>query len=72
MVTKDGTKKCTISKNSFARVQKHFKRSSKWSHFCYDALVVPGFGDGVLDHYLLVEREGLKNNTVLVLPLLHK
>ena len=72
LVTDDWTKKCSISKNGFARVQKHFKRSPKWSHFGNDTLVIPRFGDRVLYHYLLVDREGLKRSTVLVFPLFHK
>ena len=72
MVNKDGTKKCTISKNSFARVHKYFIGSTLWPHFGDDTLVVPGFADRVLNQNLLVDREGLEKSTALVLPLLHK
>ena len=58
MVTKDGTKKCTISKNSFARVHKYFIGSTLWPHFGDDTLVVPGFADRVLNQNSLVDGEG--------------
>ena len=53
----DRAKKCSISKNGFARVHEHFERSSKWSHFRDDSLVIPGFGDRVLNQNPLVDGE---------------
>ena len=68
----DRTKKCSIPKNGFARVHEHFERSSKWSHFRDDSLVIPGFGDWVLDQNLLVDGQGLESSTRLVLALFHQ
>ena len=55
----DRTKKCSISKNGFARVHEHFERSSKWSHIRDDSLVIPGSGDRVLNQNPLIDGERL-------------
>jgi hypothetical protein len=68
----DWAKKGPVSEDAFSRVQKHIIGSSKRSNTSDDTLVIPGFGDGVLNQNHLVDRKGLEGSTRLVLAFFHQ